>query len=74
MEIRDAGSILGPRVTVSCTACGRKRNISEAAGSKGAGNLPRCRGRHPHLQTFTPCDQALKLMVLGRRTCGSASR
>lgn len=66
LEMRDAGSILGPRVTVACTAgCNSRRNISEAAGTRGAANLPRCRGRHPHLQTFEPCDQPLKLMVLG---------
>ena len=65
LEIRDAGSVLGPRVTVSCTACGATRNISAAAGTRGAANLPRCRGRHPHLQTYSPCDQPLKLMVLG---------
>lgn len=66
LEIRDAGSTLGPRVTISCTAgCGAQRNISAAAGTKGAANLPRCRGRHPHLQTYGPCDQPLKLMVLG---------
>lgn len=66
LEMRDAGSVLGPRVTVSCTAgCGATRNISSAAGRAGAANLPRCRGRHPHLQTFGPCDQPLKLMVLG---------
>jgi hypothetical protein len=66
LEMRDAGSVLGPRVTVSCTAgCGATRNISAAAGTQGAANLPRCRGRHPHLQTYGPCDQPLKLMVLG---------
>ncbi|SNR85817.1 DUF1998 domain-containing protein [Blastococcus mobilis] len=66
LEMRDAGSVLGPRVTVSCTAgCGATRNISSAAGRAGAANLPRCRGRHPHLQTYGPCDQVLKLMVLG---------
>ena len=66
LEIRDAGSTLGPRVTISCTAgCGAQRNISEAAGTKGTANLPRCRGRHPHLQTYEPCDRPLKLMVLG---------
>lgn len=65
LEIRDAGSVLGPRVTISCTACGSRRNISEAAGTRGSQNLPRCRGRHPHLQTFTPCPEQLKLMVLG---------
>jgi hypothetical protein len=66
LEMRDAGSVLGPRVTVSCTAgCGSARNVSEAAGTRGAAKLPRCRGRHPHLQTFSPCDEPLKLMVLG---------
>jgi hypothetical protein len=65
LEIRDAGSVLGPRVTVSCTACGARRNISEAAGLRNAHNLPRCRGRHPHLQTFDDCPEQLKLMVLG---------
>lgn len=65
LEMRDAGSVLGPRVTITCTACGANRNISQAAGTRNAVNLPRCRGRHPHLQTYTPCDAELKLMVLG---------
>lgn len=67
LEMRDAGSTLGPRVSIRCTAgCDAQRNISEAAGSKGAHNLPRCRGRHPHLQTFQAgCPEPLKLMVLG---------
>ncbi len=66
LQMRDAGSVLGPRVTITCTAgCGARRNISDAAGTKGSHNLPRCRGRHPHLQTFEACDQPLKLMVLG---------
>lgn len=66
LEMRDAGSTLGPRVSIRCTAgCDSQRNISDAAGTKGAHNLPRCRGRHPHLQTFQPCPEPLKLMVLG---------
>lgn len=66
LEMRDAGSTLGPRVAISCTAgCESQRNISAAAGTQGSANLPRCRGRHPHLQTYSPCDQPLKLMVLG---------
>jgi hypothetical protein len=66
LEMRDAGSTLGPRVTIRCTAgCESARNISEASGTKGAHNLPRCRGRHPHLQTYQPCPEPLKLMVLG---------
>ena len=63
--MNDAGSTLGPRVTLSCQACDSRRNISEAAGTRGAAHLPRCRGRHPHLQTFSACDRPLKLMVLG---------
>lgn len=66
LEMRDAGSIFGPRVTVNCVAgCGSRRNISEAAGTRGAVNLPHCRGRHPHLQSFETCSEPLKLMVLG---------
>ncbi len=66
LEMRDAGSVLGPRVTISCIAgCKSRRNISEAAGTRGATNLPRCRGRHPHLQSYEPCGEPLKLMVLG---------
>lgn len=65
LEMRDAGSTLGPRVTISCLACGARRNIADASGTKGAHHLPRCRGRHPHLQTFSACDAPLKLMVLG---------
>ncbi len=66
LEMRDAGSVLGPRVTISCTAgCKSRRNISEAAGTRGATNLPLCRGRHPHLQSYEPCGEPLKLMVLG---------
>lgn len=65
LEMRDAGSVLGPRVTVRCTACNASRNISQAAGTRGRDNLPQCRGRHPHLQTYSSCDEPLKLMVLG---------
>jgi hypothetical protein len=65
LAMRDAGSTLGPRVNVRCLQCGEQRNISQAAGTKGAQNLPRCRGRHPHLQSFEHCDAPLKLMVLG---------
>lgn len=65
LVMNDAGSTLGPRVTITCLQCKRGRNISEASGSRGAATLPRCRGRHPHLQSFASCRQPLKLMVLG---------
>lgn len=61
----DSSSTLGPRVTVRCSECGLSRSIQEAAGRDGWQALPRCRGRHPHLQRFEPCGKPLRLMVLG---------
>ena len=48
-----------------CAECGASRNIQDAAGRDGWEKLPACRGRHPHLQRFTPCGKPLKLIVLG---------
>ncbi len=65
LTMRDAASTLGPRVTVRCTECGASRNIQDAAGRDGWEKLPACRGRHPHLQRFSPCGKPLHLIVLG---------
>jgi len=65
LTMSDSSSTLGPRVLVRCAECGKQRNISEAAGRKGAEVLPLCRGRHPHLQHFEQCGKPLHLMVLG---------
>lgn len=65
LSMQDSASTLSPRVTIRCEECDARRNISEAAGRAGGDHLPRCRGRHPHLQTFEPCDQRLRLIVLG---------
>jgi hypothetical protein len=65
LTMSDASSTLGPRVTVRCEECDRARNIQEAAGRDGWDKLPACRGRHPHLQRFTPCGKRLRLIVLG---------
>jgi hypothetical protein len=65
LTMSDASSTLGPRVTVRCEECGASRNIQQAAGRSGSGNLPVCRGRHPHLQRFSPCGKPLRLIVLG---------
>jgi hypothetical protein len=64
LSMSDAASTLGPRVTVRCV-CGASRNIQEAAGRDGWDKLPACRGRHPHLQRFSPCGKRLRLIVLG---------
>lgn len=65
LTMLDAASTLGPQVKVSCATCGRSRNIQDASGRDGRRNLPPCRGRHPHLQQFTPCGNKLQLIVLG---------
>ncbi len=65
LTMSDAASTLGPQVTVRCAECGESRNLQEAAGREGFQALPRCRGRHPHLQRFGECDKRLRLMVLG---------
>lgn len=65
LRLADAASTISPRVTITCITCDRSRSITEAAGQDGWQALPRCRGRHPHLQQFHGCGQPLRLMVLG---------
>ena len=65
LRMRDHGGNLGANVTIRCDNCGVKRNIREAMGDKGVQNLPRCRGRHPHLDRYEDCDRQPKLLVLG---------
>jgi hypothetical protein len=63
----DHGGNQGANVTIRCGSCPAKRNMSQALGKNGEGNLPACRGRHPHLSTFDPagCKQQPKVLVLG---------
>jgi hypothetical protein len=65
--MRDFGGNLGANVQLECGSCGVRRNISEAIGLRGPHNLPRCRGRHPHLQAFDPggCQEQARLLVVG---------
>jgi hypothetical protein len=53
--------------TVECTGCGLKRSMSEALGEVGRLKLPRCRGRHPHLDGFdlAGCGNESRLMLVG---------
>ncbi len=54
-------------VFVSCDECGirKSRPMSDAFGEAAQRSLPACRGRHPHLGTFEPCDRATRTLVLG---------
>lgn len=57
----------GASATIRCESCGDQRPMREAQGEAGAAKLPRCRGRHPHLDAFAEngCGAATKLMVVG---------
>ena len=48
-----------------CTACDARRGMLEATGPRPTDKLPRCRGRHPHLDAFYRCDEPGRLMMLG---------
>ncbi|QBI56146.1 DUF1998 domain-containing protein [Streptomonospora litoralis] len=53
--------------TVECASCGLRRPMNEAQGEVGRTKLPRCRGRHPHLDAFDPggCRAQTYLMLIG---------
>lgn len=53
-------------IMVRCQGCNvSPRRLSEAFGEAGQQNLPKCRGRHPHLRGFDDeCDQQMKGMAL----------
>ena len=60
------GTLDGANVEIRCLSCQAKRNVREALGKNGKQNLPACRGRHPHLRTFTEgCTARPKVLVVG---------
>jgi len=53
-------------IVVRCEGCQRSRRLSDAFGENGKQNMPKCRGRHPHLRDFDDeCDQQMEAMLLG---------
>lgn len=54
-------------IMVRCSGCDLPpRRLSEAFGEAGKRNLPRCRGRHPHIRSFDEnCTQQMRGMLLG---------
>ena len=51
---------------VKCDECGASRNMAHAFGKSGKENLPRCRGRHPHLDRYdSDCDEQARAVLLG---------
>ena len=51
---------------VKCDECGASRNMAHAFGKSGKENLPRCRGRHPHLDRYdSGCEERARAVLLG---------
>jgi hypothetical protein len=67
LRMEDYAGNAGPNVTIRCLVCERTRNMLEAAGIRGERNLPRCRGRHPHLSRFDAggCEEQARLLIVG---------
>ncbi|MCC3766071.1 DUF1998 domain-containing protein [Streptomyces sp. UNOC14_S4] len=57
----------GASAIIHCAACEMQRPMNEAQGEAGRAKLPRCRGRHPHLDAFEPrgCKNETRLMLVG---------
>ena len=67
LELKEVGK--ASRATdmrVLCTTCDASRVVQDAFGADANDHLPRCRGRHPHLQRFdAPCTQPTRALLLG---------
>jgi hypothetical protein len=65
MADRTAGK--GASAVIHCASCGQPRPMNEAQGEAGKAKLPRCRGRHPHLDAFEPggCGNETRLILVG---------
>ena len=67
LELKEVGK--ASRATdmrVVCKTCGAGRVLQEAFGTDANDHLPRCRGRHPHLQRFDDsCTQPTRALLLG---------
>ncbi len=51
---------------VKCDECGASRTMAHAFGKSGTQNLPRCRGRHPHLDRYDgDCEEQARAVLLG---------
>ena len=51
---------------VKCDTCNNSRSLVHAFGREAKDNLPACRGRHPHLNSFdADCDERPRAVLLG---------
>ncbi len=55
----------GASAVIHCESCTQRRPMNEAQGEAGKLKLPRCRGRHPHLDAFESCRNETRLILVG---------
>jgi hypothetical protein len=65
LTMRDRAGNRAVNVLIRCEDCGSERNLRDAMGELGKANLPGCRGRHPHLNTFDDCIEDLSPLIVG---------
>lgn len=68
LEMSERGQSTGPAdVFITCKTCGASRPMAAAFGERAERNLPKCRGRHPHLGAFedTGCGAPVRTLLLG---------
>lgn len=67
LELKEAGKASrATDVRIVCKTCGADRVVQDAFGLQAHDHLPRCRGRHPHLQRFDgSCPQPTRALLLG---------
>ncbi|MBQ9875276.1 MAG: DUF1998 domain-containing protein [Thermoguttaceae bacterium] len=68
-EVR--GSFDSKNLIVKCSLCQQKRSLIDVFGERGKKNLPKCRGRFPHLgyDRFEECDEPPRPVLLGASNC-----
>lgn len=67
LKMVDRTSGKGASATIMCDSCQARRPMNEAQGEAARGKLPKCRGRHPHLNAFAThgCPMPVRLMLVG---------
>jgi len=75
LRMRDNTSGKGASAVIQCSSCRASRPMSQAQGEVGRTRLPGCRGRHPHLDTFSgpECQRETRLMLVGASNLWFAS-
>jgi len=63
--VEQGASLQTENLWVTCT-CGAKKSMAKAFGKAAEDNLPKCRGRHPHLNRYDDrCDAEPRAVLLG---------